>query len=136
MPIEAIEIGDRVLAQDPISGELAFKPVLATTTGQQEFIAIGAGDESIVATQGHVFWVSGEGWRMAKDLKLGDRLHDVAGWVEITSLQHLPAGETYNLRVADFNTYFVGDARILVHDITIMQATSSLVPGLAETASR
>ena len=36
--------------------------------------------------------------------------------------------------VADFNTYFVGNARLLVHDITIPQMVTGGVPG--ELAAR
>jgi hypothetical protein len=129
MPIEKVQIGDRVLSQSPTSGELTFKPVLDITLGNQAFIAIEVGQEKIVATHGHVFWVSGKGWRMAKDLKVGDRLHGVSDWVEITSLTPLAADETHNLVVADFNTYFVGDSRLFVHDVTMLQPTDALVPG-------
>ncbi len=37
----------------------------------------------------------------------------------------------YNLVVADFHTYFIGEAKILVHDNTIHQPTDVVVPGLA-----
>jgi hypothetical protein len=40
------------------------------------------------------------------------------------------AGYSYNLIVADFNSYFVGDHGILVHDNTPRSPTSALVPGL------
>ncbi len=132
LAIEEIRVGDRVLAEDPLSGELDYKPVLQTTTGHQPMIAIDAGDERIVATKGHVFWVSGLGWRMAKNLKVGDRLHDVSGWAEIKALGDVAADETHNLVVADFGTYFVGESRIFVHDITMLQPTTALVPGQAQ----
>jgi hypothetical protein len=32
--------------------------------------------------------------------------------------------------VADFHTYFVGEAKILSHDNTIRQPTNAVVPGL------
>ena len=38
--------------------------------------------------------------------------------------------QTYNLVVADFNTYFVGPEKILTHDVTERRPTRSIVPGL------
>ena len=129
MPIESVQVGDRVLSQDPLSGELTLKPVLEITLGHQPFLAVDAEGEELVATPGHVFWVSGAGWRMAKDLKAGDRLHTVSGWSEIHGVKPVDAGETHNLVVADFNTFFVGDARVLTHDITVPQMVTGGVPG-------
>ena len=40
MPIENVQVGDRVLSQDPLSGELTFKPVLDITVGHQDFFAL------------------------------------------------------------------------------------------------
>ncbi|HTU24099.1 MAG TPA: polymorphic toxin-type HINT domain-containing protein [Pirellulales bacterium] len=129
MPIENVQVGDRVLSQHPLSGELAFKPVLDITLGHRDFLAVDADSEQLVATPGHVFWVSGAGWRMTKELKAGDRLHTLSGWSEVRSIKPVDEGETHNLVVADFNTYFVGEDRILVHDITIPQMVTGGVPG-------
>jgi hypothetical protein len=38
--------------------------------------------------------------------------------------------ETFNLVVAYFNTYFVGESGVLVHDITPRRSTAAVVPGL------
>ena len=42
------------------------------------------------------------------------------------------AGEAvcYNLVVADFGNYFVGEEKALVHDNTIRDVTPAIVPGL------
>jgi hypothetical protein len=131
LAIEKIQVGDRVLSQDPATGELTYKPVLEITLGHQQMIAVDTDDEQIVASRGHMFWVSGKGWRMAKHLERGDRLHTASGWTEITKLSKLPADETHNMVVADFSTYFVGSERIFVHDITMLMPTTALVPGQA-----
>jgi intein/homing endonuclease len=135
MPIENVQIGDRVLSQSPLSGELTFKPVLDITLGHQEFVAVTTTEkDTLLPTGGHLFWVSGAGWRMAKELKVGDRLHTVSGWSEIQNIEPADAGETHNLVVADFNTYFVGNGRVLTHDITVPQMVTGGVPG--ELAAR
>jgi hypothetical protein len=134
-PIEKIKVGDCVLAQDCQSGELAYKPVLAVTTrppGPRFKIAVGS--DQIVATPGHPFWVVGQGWRLTKQLKVGDRLHATSGGLPIKRIEKLDpdpvtAGYAYNLIVADFNSYFVGERAILVHDNTPRQPTAALVPG-------
>ena len=44
----------------------------------------------------------------------------------------MPAGVAYNLIVADFDSYFVGDRGILVHDNTPRRPTAAILPGLAK----
>ncbi len=127
--IEKLEVGDEVLSQDPFTGELTYKPVLKRTVGHQELLSIDVGDEKLVPTYGHVLWVSGKGWRMAADLTAGDRLHTVDGWKEIVAIDPIPAADTRNLIVADYGTYFVGDNRVLVHDVTMLQPYAGKVPG-------
>jgi hypothetical protein len=139
--IETVKVGDCVLAQDVESGELAYKPVLATTVRKpRPRIRIGFRDESITATTCHPFWVVGQGWRLTKQLAVGDRLHTPSGAVTIDRLEKLPpdpgpAGLSYNLVVADFNSYFVGDRGVLVHDNMARSPTAGLVPGLPQHAA-
>ncbi len=133
LAIEQIRGGDCVLAQDPDSGELSYKPVMTTTVRPlSPVVEIMAGGETIRATRGHPFWVAGVGWQMAKELKAGQRLHTPAGSVEIESAQQNGEAECYNLVVADFNSYFVGEHRFLVHDNLLRQVTTATVPGLVE----
>jgi hypothetical protein len=130
--IEEILVGDHVLSQDPLTGELSYRVVLEATLGHQPMLAIDTDSDRIVATLGHVFWVSGRGWRMARQLKPGDRLHTAGGWTEILAIEKMPADETHNLVVADAHTFFVGAGKILVHDYSLMQPTTAQVPGQLE----
>ncbi|HEY3391930.1 MAG TPA: polymorphic toxin-type HINT domain-containing protein, partial [Lacipirellulaceae bacterium] len=130
-PIETLEIGDLVLAQNVDTGELAYKPVLVRTIRPPSpILKISFGGEELRATRGHPFWVSGVGWRMAKEVASGAVLHCVTCAPRIEAIE--PAGEAraYNLVVADFNTYFVGDSGILVHDNTRRKPTRATLPGL------
>ncbi len=130
-PIESIRIGDLVLAQDPATGELAFKAVIdRTARPAAPLLAIGLGAESIRATRGHPFWVAGENWQMAKFLRQGDRLHTAAGPTPISQIAEAPPEATYNLLVADWHNYFVGDRRVLVHDNAPQQPTVMRLPGM------
>ena len=131
--VEKIRVGDLVLSQHPDTGELAFKPVLRTTVRPQEkLIAIQAGCETITCSAGHPFWVAGEGWVLARNLKPGAELHAIRTTVRVSTIDDAEAEETYNLIVADFHTYFAGGQRVLTHDNTVRGATDAVVPGLVE----
>ncbi len=128
--IQKVRPGDRVLSQDPDSGELAYQMVLYTTIRPPSpTLQIQVADERIVATFGHPIWVIGSGWRMAKELKAGDQLHGVQGGVTIDKIEPGPTFLAYNLVVAETNTYFVGKHRVLVHDNMARRATDLPVPG-------
>lgn len=132
-PIEQIEVGDRVLSQDIETGCLAYKPVLRTTVRPPaELIKFKAGGKTIVCTGGHPFWVCGDGWLMARHIMPGARCHQVTGTAPTGSVEMAGKGPAYNLVVADFHTYFVGDAKILSHDNTIRRPTNAQVPGLKD----
>jgi hypothetical protein len=130
--IERMRPGDRVLSRDIDSGELQFKPVIAKTLqAPSPLIKVVAGEEEIVATKSHPFWVSGKGWRMTKELVAGDVLHTLHGPAKVSSAVLLPVPkEAHNLVVEGFNTYFVGDTAALVHDNTYWQPTTTVTPGM------
>jgi hypothetical protein len=131
-PIETIVIGDLVLAQDVNTGELAYKPVIGRTVRPPSpILKLAFGGEEILTTRGHPFWVAGVGWRMAKELGDGAVLHGVTGSTRIAAVKEAEQAEAYNLVVADFSTYFVGESGILVHDNTPRRPTRATVPGLA-----
>jgi len=129
--IEKIEPGDRVLAKEVGSGELAYKVVLQTTdrdpTPLQNFTVA---NETIVASHGHHFWVSGEGWTKTRELIPDHPLHTATGMQRIQKKEDPGRVErVYNLVVADFHTYFVGKTMVLSHDVTTPRLTNVKVPG-------
>jgi hypothetical protein len=136
--IEKIKVGDRVLAQDVESGELAYKPVLAVTIRRPgPWKKLGLDAESLTATPSHPFWVAGRGWRMTKQLAAGSRVHTISGGVPVKTIESLEAEEVpgslaYNLIVADYDDYFVGDGGVLVHDNTPRRPTAAILPGLTK----
>ena len=132
--IEQIRVGDLVLSQDPETGELAYKPVLRTTVrpeGPLVRVQTVAG-ETFETSGGHLFWVAGEGWMRARQLESGMELHGTGGAACVSLTEDGPELETYNLIVADFHTYFVGEAKLLCHDNTVRRPTDAVVPGLFE----
>jgi hypothetical protein len=67
---------------------------------------------------------------MAKRLDVGHQLHGVAGGQTIDHIEEAAPAKAYNLVVADFGAYFVGDPGVLVHDNTYRKPTKALTPGL------
>jgi hypothetical protein len=134
-PIDSLVIGDLVLAQDVDTGEMAYKPVIGRTVRPpRPLLRLRIGRETLITTQGHPLWVVGVGWRMAKQLNDGAVLHSVTGAARVNAIEPTNAQETFNLIVADFNTYFVGERGILVHDNTPRRPTRSGVPGIASNS--
>lgn len=134
--IEAIKVGDRVLSQDPTTGELAYKLVLVPTVGAPTtgLRRISLHDDAVRLTRSHVVWQHGQGWRMAKELAVSDRLYGIKDELCVTELDEWPTPQqVYNLVVEDFHTYFVGSSGLMVHDITARAPTSAVLPGLIPT---
>jgi len=126
--IEKIRPGDRVLAQDPETGELAHKPVLRTTV--RALVTITVDGETFTASEGHAFWVNGTGWAIARAIKEDSLLYGVPSAHRVqAAVANLDEEPTYNLVVADFHTYFIGDSRVLVHDNSVRKPTNAKVPG-------
>ncbi|WP_147312468.1 polymorphic toxin-type HINT domain-containing protein [Thermomonospora umbrina] len=132
-PIEDIEVGDKVMATDPETGETKAQPVTATitTAGEKELVEItvgtgvldGGGPEPIIATDEHPFWVPGilGGWTDAGDLRPGMWLHTNTGApikIKSTRARTTPAQRVHNLTIADTHTYYAlaSDTPILVHN--------------------
>jgi hypothetical protein len=129
--IESLQLGDLVLAQNVDTGELRYRPVIRRTVRPPSAILkISFGGESLRTTRGHPLWVAGVGWRMAKELGDGATLHSVTGSSRVESITPDGEEEAYNLVVADFNTYFVGETGVLVHDNTPRQPTRATIPGV------
>lgn len=116
-PIESIQLGDQVLAQDTKSGRLFYTPVVAVFHNRPtSTFRVRLGNESVVATGIHRFWKAGAGWVMARDLKPGDPVRTLGGTVSVTSVETDEVQPVFNLEVADASSYFVSQTGVLVHD--------------------
>jgi tetratricopeptide (TPR) repeat protein len=108
--IESLELGDLVLAQDIETGQLEYKPIIGRTVRPPSpIVKLSIDNDEIRTTRGHLFWVPGMGWRMAKELEKGMRLHGLKGSLDISTAQSDGESEAYNLVVAGDSSYFVGD---------------------------
>ena len=121
---------------------VSYKLVLRTTAlpPSSDTVRVAVDAESIDMTKAHVVWVAGKGWRMAKELAPGEWLCGVGGPRKVYRVDDLPPElEVYNLVVADFNTFFVGESGMLVHDITYVtrrRPTTAIVPGFTPGGPR
>jgi len=125
--IERLRVGDLVLAEDPKTGTVEAERVEAVIQDPAaSFMAIDLGDGSSVrVTANHPFWVDGgrqglvhSGWFRADQLLAGDRLRMADGrYVGVARVRsHAGQAVAYTLTVALDHTYFVGSARVLVHN--------------------
>jgi hypothetical protein len=130
-PIETLQPGDLVLSQNTETGELRFQPVFVRTlrpSGKMMKLTTESGE--LNATTGHPFWVTGQGWKMTKELGEDAVLHCLKGADRVRSVAPTDDAEAYNLVVAEFNTYFVGTSGLLVHDIRPRGPITTVEPGI------
>lgn len=135
-PIEEIKVGDKVLSENPETGEIAYKTVEETYINEtDELIHVHVNGETISATPNHPFYVNKFGWTLAGSLKAGDVLVLSNGelvtveWVQHEILES-PI-KVYNFEVEDFHTYFVGECSVLVHNMC-QTSTDTPKPGDAD----
>jgi intein/homing endonuclease len=111
-PIEELKEGDLVLSRnefDP-TGPVEARRVLQTFRRSASIWHVHVRGRVIGTTKEHPFYVLGKGWRAAGELEVGDLFLSQDGqWVVVEDL--LDTGEVrrvYNVRIADYHTYFVG----------------------------
>ncbi|MER5751629.1 HYD1 signature containing ADP-ribosyltransferase family protein [Streptomyces sp. NPDC002088] len=130
--IEDVDIGDKVLATDPETGETKTETVTAEIKGKglKHLVKVtidldgekGSRTASVTATDKHPFWVPELGaWLKATDLTSGDWLRTSTGtMVQVTAVQRWTAldATVHNLTVSELHTYYVvvGTTPVLVHN--------------------
>lgn len=126
--IETIKVGDRVLAYNEETGEIAYKDVLNTfvnSTDELTKLTVETEDgelETIESTPGHPYYVEETGeFVKAYQLKEGTKLSLADGRAAyVKEIQTKETEETvsvYNFEVDDFHTYYVGENSVLVHNM-------------------
>jgi hypothetical protein len=133
--IETLRPGDVVLSKDTRTGEMLYRPVLATTVRppSQLMRLVGEGVD-VRLTRGHPMWVVNKGWRMAKELVPGDVLWAVEGPSRVDRVEKATEERAYNLVVEGTATYFVGRRGVLSHDNTPRRPDREFVAAPVATA--
>lgn len=130
--IESIGIGDNVWAYDYKTGEKALKPVTATSVRQTDrIINLTVGNETLITTPEHPFYVVNHekyhGYTAAKYLSVGDCIQTLDGkYQKIKALDIETLNEeisVYNIRVKDYQSYYVGEENLLVHNDSCSQVS-------------
>ncbi|MFC9295499.1 polymorphic toxin-type HINT domain-containing protein [Streptomyces sp. NPDC057011] len=129
--IEDVEVGDKVLATDPQTGETESKTVTATITtpDDKEFTDLTLTDDAnprgppvaLTSTSHHPHWSeTRHQWLDAGDFTPGEQLRQPSGTtLTVQASRNYPfAVTTHNLTVDDFHTYYVlaGATPVLVHN--------------------
>ncbi|MBX7470469.1 hypothetical protein K1Y80_30875 [Streptomyces sp. MAG02] len=125
--IDHIQVGDHVLATDPLTGKTESEAVtkIILTKTDKDFtdltVSTPSGAHSITSTQHHPYWSSTrQRWVDAAELRAGEALRDSTGHVQHVIGVHNYVGHviTYNLTVAQLHTYYVlaGTTPVLVHN--------------------
>jgi uncharacterized LabA/DUF88 family protein len=119
--IEVLRVDDVVYTYDLQSANIVPRRVLELFTGKTaRFYSIEVDGRRILATSRHRFWVTSDHkWIEAHDLSVGMELlttnQDESARITAISVQEVPGAKTFNLRVQQFSTYFVGTG-VLVHN--------------------
>ena len=135
--IETIKVGDRVWSRNDKTGETALKAVTNLIQRHERVIwevsLTGSSDEAELfeTTDDHPWWIAGQGWKRTEELKAGMAVvtRDGRGMLLVSVTKTTRTASTYNLTVADFETYFVGKQRVLVHNCPTGSYTNTHASG-------
>jgi len=124
--IQTLHVGDLVQSENPATGKVEAEAVQAIIQDPvSPLVAVDLSDGSaITVTADHPFWVdagaqlAGAGWFAAGSLQAGDELRTASGApVMVVGLRrNVGSAVVYTLTVAMDHTFFVGSARVLVHN--------------------
>ena len=116
--IEDIKAGDRVWSYDELTGETGLQDIARTMVRESDHtVELYTEKEIIETTAEHPFF-TGNGWKDAADLQIGDRIksrneEDIE--IKDVKFSYKPR-KVYNFEVSNWHTYFVGTLQWLVHN--------------------
>ncbi|TCK03632.1 polymorphic toxin-type HINT domain-containing protein [Marinobacterium mangrovicola] len=118
VPIEQLNVGDRVESRNTASFALAAQPIVQelnrTAAGYQR---IDTEFGTLTVTPEHPFWVQGKGWTEAKELEWEDPIATLEGDVVAYGNTYVEEPtQVYNFSVANTPNYFAGEAKAWVHN--------------------
>jgi len=112
-----------VLSGQEVTGEVLPHTIIKNYTsthdnGIELVVEADNGDvENITTTAEHPFYVMDKGWTPASELKDGDLLKTASGFVKLTGSTWIQGSiVTRNLNVDVFDTFYVGELQLWVHN--------------------
>ena len=121
-PIAEIEVGDEVLAADPVDGTQAAKPVEAVHVHDDALVDLIVDGAVLRTTEDHPFWsVTDQQFERADHLTPGEEVLTATGTtatidgLDVANSRYAPA---HNLTITELHTYYVlaGNTATLVHN--------------------
>jgi Pretoxin HINT domain len=133
-PISEIEVGDEVIAQDPVSGERGTRRVSRLWVHDDDLVRLEIDGDVVRTTEDHPFWNdTDKQWQRADELGSGDLVLTADGRrVKVGVLMGSAGrGLAYNLTVEGLHTYHVlfGSDAVLVHNVCGEDLVSDILKG-------
>ena len=140
-PIETLQLGEKALSRNEITGELEYKPITKLFENEVELLFdVEVVGMIISTTWNHPFWVERDSkrlkiqkWTEVKDLRVGDivTLKNTSEHpIKNIRQYNVSPTKVYNIEVEDNHNYFVGEAGVWVHNY-LLTGTNSM--GLGES---
>ncbi|MFE5097873.1 polymorphic toxin-type HINT domain-containing protein, partial [Streptomyces sp. NPDC056638] len=145
--ISAVHRGDRVLAEDPDSGDRSPQTVTSTYAHDTNLLVdvLLADGQRLTSTAGHRVHVAGRGWTLVSELRVGDRLRSPDGSLHaVGALRTRTAVEdprVYDITVDGLHTFYVRAegpraSDLLVHNCANLSDELAFPSSGAHTLSR
>lgn len=121
--IDAVNVGDQLLATDPDAGTTVPEPVTSTFSHSVDrLLQISFADGGrILTTPGHRMYVPGRGWVHASSLHRRDSLRTPTGALHrVVGIRPVDAPQqVWDLSIADLHTFYVlaSQTPVLVHNV-------------------
>jgi RHS repeat-associated protein len=136
VPIKTIHVGDEVLSRDKADGEVvarAVTDIFVTPNRRISELHIqgDSGDDVLLVTDTHPFYVTGKGWTAVRDLKVGMHIGTATGVATVEGIRlAADTGTVFNLEVEHTHSYFVGHLRSWVHNACRTVYGGAIGPGM------
>ena len=132
MPIEQFRPGDWILSapEENPDGPPEPRQVQEVFTNYAQLLNLHVGGKVIRTTSEHPFYIKGKGWAKAQELRKADLLRSHDGqWLHVQAVtDSRELAPVYNLRIADYHTYFVGSREwgfsVWAHNACWVRSTS------------
>ncbi|VYT97218.1 hypothetical protein [Clostridium tertium] len=138
--IRDIKAGDKVLTVNEKNGQEEYKEVKELfIRSSNEICIIKVGNDIIKTTTGHLFKVKDKWWTAAINIEKGDYLYSENNeYLEVDEV-HVEKNNypsyVYNLSIDGNHNYFVGEEKVLAHNMANIKSCSQPIEGVSTPES-